>query len=62
MKNWDEIPKWVEWVAVNNNGEVVGFDKEPFLRKDYWVADLPYSYTYLGKVTDTKRNFKTKRV
>ena len=41
--NWNDLPDEVEFVAVDKDGEVVGYEKLPETETSYWYAE-PYDY------------------
>ena len=36
---WDKLPYWMQWVAVDENGDVFGYELKPRIRDegDVWI-------------------------
>ena len=54
--NWGDYPDWVNYVAVDKNGEVYGYFHKPDCKKDdgIWECRHDYCMIYLCSVSNFK--------
>lgn len=48
--DWSRVPTEVEWIAMDSNFDIYGFDNKPIVDGDSWVDSVfPYCY-YLNNL------------
>lgn len=56
---WDELHEWVQWVAMDKNGDWYGYDNEPQKGNRQWVILIPGEFTYIAIAEVTARDWRT---
>lgn len=56
--DWSSVPKEVNWIATDEDGDVRGFCKKPELRFGFWVdVETPYYFeTNMTLIDDNWEN------
>jgi len=53
-----QIPDWVNWIAIDNTGQLLGSEDELILDDDIWISDAPDSDEWVLAILGYQSNWR----
>jgi len=51
--NWVNVPKWAQYQAVDEDGDLYAYEKKPMLSGSFWLFDNGVECSRIGKADPT---------